>query len=147
VFTTTLMQALKGQARDPATGALTAAQLKAYLQDNMKKLLPKADLADEEIAKMPEVVNPDPFDVLPATQAAVSTFPVTISISKPGAPARIENSDFAAVASADPSPPAWQNALPRGFYKVIVEGLGEKLFQVSGGLAPDGSGKIVDVAI
>jgi len=147
VFTTTLMQGLKGQARDPTTGALTTAQLKAYLQDNMKKLLPEADLADDEIAKMPEVVNPDPFDVLPATQVAISTFPVTISISQPGPPAHIENSDFAAVATADPSPPSWQNALPRGFYKVVVQGLGEKMFQVSGALAPDGSGKVVDVAI
>lgn len=147
VFTTTLIQALSGKARDPVTGALTTAQLKAYLQDNMRKLLPAADLADDEVAKMPEVVNPDPFDVLPATRSAVATFTVTITISQPGPPARIENNEFVSVVSVDPSPAAWKNALPRGIYKVIVEGLGERLFQVTGASEPEGTGKVVDVAI
>ncbi|MCK1654672.1 hypothetical protein IVA88_24965 [Bradyrhizobium sp. 149] len=147
VFTTTLLQGLKGKARDPHTGALTAAQLKAYLQDNMIKLLPAGDLADDEIAKMPEVVNPDPFDILPPTAAAVSTFPVSVKISQPGGPARIENSAFVAVDSIDPSPAEWQRNLPRGLYKLVVDGLGELLFQVTGATAADGTGKVVDVTI
>lgn len=147
VFSATLMQALNGEARDPATGALTAAQLKAYLQDNMRKLLPAADLTDDEVAKMPEVENPDPFDILQAAAVPVSSFPVAISISQPGLAARIENSSFATVFAANPSPPVWQNDLPRGIYKVIVAGLGDRLFEVSGALEPDGTRRVVDVSI
>lgn len=147
VFTATLMQGLKGEARDPTTGTLTAAQLKAYLQDNMKKLLSAADLADDEIAKMPEVLNPDPFDILGAVPVAVSTFPIEIRISQPGPAAKIQNSNLATVSAADPSQPLWQNDLPRGFYKVVVTGLGERLFEVSGALEPDGTRKVVNVSI
>src|SRR6266536_4447665 len=46
VFTYTLLEGLRGQARDPQTGAVTTAQLKAYLQENMRKLLPQTDLDD-----------------------------------------------------------------------------------------------------
>jgi hypothetical protein len=147
VFTTTLLQGLKGKARDPVTGALTAAQLKAYLQDNMVKLLPPEDVADDEIAKMPEIVNPDPFDILPPEAGLVSTFPVTVRISHPGPPARVENNAFVAVESIAASMPEWRISLPRGLYKLVVEGLGEQLFQVTGAVASDESGKVVDVAI
>jgi Caspase domain len=148
VFTTTLMQALSGKARDPRTGALTSGQLKAYLQDNMRKLLPPADLHDDEIAKMPEVFDPDPFDILPAQpMAPVAVFPVNIRIANPGPAARIEDSNFQPISSIDPSPPVWPRSLQRGLYKVVVSGQGETVFQVTGAVAPDGSERPVDVAV
>ena len=85
-FTLTLLQGLR-VARDPTTGAVTTAQLKRYLQDNMRNLLPPADLQNDDIAKMPEVFDPDPFDIVPAPQApAVAVFPVQIRVSRPGGP-------------------------------------------------------------
>jgi hypothetical protein len=146
VFTATLIDALSGNARDPVTGRLTTAQLKAYLQDNMRKLLSSADLADDEVAKMPEILDPDPFEILPAAPQPVAKFPVTIAISRPGPPAHIEDSTFTTIISVDPSPGSWQNALPRGLYKVVVKGLGEKLFQVSGP-APGGVAEVINVAV
>ena len=154
VFTLTLLQGLRGQARDPKTGAVTTSQLKAYLQDNMKTYLSKADLEDDDIAKEPEVYDPDPFDIVPAppaaagapggapavAPAAVPDFPVRISISQPNRRARIENGSFVTVDSADPAPQDWPvRRLPRGIYKLIVDGIGESLFQVAGMLNPDGT--------
>ena len=47
-FSVTLLDGLNGGARDPVTGAITARTLRTYLQDNMKKLLSPADLANPE---------------------------------------------------------------------------------------------------
>ena len=63
VFSVTLLQGLR-LARDPQTGSITTGQLRSYLQTNMKTLLSPADLANDDIACMPEVYEPDTFDLV-----------------------------------------------------------------------------------
>jgi uncharacterized caspase-like protein len=149
VFTLTLLQGLR-DARDAATGAVTATQLKQYLQSNMRSLLPQADLQDDDIAKMPEVYDPDPFDIVPAAQApaAVSIFPVQITPSRPGGAGRVFGANLVdVVATENPSPAAWKLRLPRGIYKAVVDGVGEKLFEVTGALMPDGNTSEINVTV
>lgn len=133
VFTYTLLQGLRGEARDPQTGAVTTAQLKGYMQANMRKLLPQADLDDDEIAKMPEVYDPDPFDIVPAPAAsAVPDFPVRIAGAS-GPDARVVDSTLKVAAAANPAPDPWPVRLQRGFFKVVTGDGREKLFEVTGG--------------
>ncbi|OSJ36549.1 hypothetical protein BSZ19_03730 [Bradyrhizobium japonicum] len=148
VFSATLMQGLKGDARDPKTGAITTAQLKLFLQDNMKKSLSPAELDDDEIAKIPEVYDPDPFDILaaPAGWNAAPTFPLAIAVGNPGGRIWIEGAAFATVASVNEAPPVWSLTLPRGFYRVRYGGA-EVTFEVTGALKADGSPAIEDVSI
>jgi hypothetical protein len=147
VFTYTLLRGLRGQARDPSTGAVTTAQLKAYLQDNMCKLLPKEDLDDDEIAKMPEVYDPDPFEIVPASPVSqVPDFPVRI-IGAAGPTARIVDAALQEVATANPVPEPWSVRLRRGFFKVLTADGREKLFEVTGAVAGDGLAKDVDVNV
>jgi uncharacterized caspase-like protein len=132
VFTYTLLQGLRGQARDPQTGAVTTAQLKGYLQANMRKLLPQADLDDDEIAKMPEVYDPDPFDIVPAPAVpAVPDFPVRI-IGAAGPGARVVDATLRDVVVANPAPDPWSVRLQRGFFKVICGDGRQTLFEVTG---------------
>lgn len=148
VFTRTLLQGLRGDARDPKTGAVTTAQLKDYLQQNMRKLLSEADLQNDDISQMPEVFDPDPFDVVPAPPAPqIPKFPVRIAISRPDLPAHVEDASFQTVETIAKAPQKWPLQLPRGFYKVVVDGLGESLFQVTGALMPDGSAREVNVEL
>jgi hypothetical protein len=147
VFTYTLLRGLRGQARDPKTGAVTTAQLKAYLQDNMQKLLPQEDLDDDEIAKMPEVYDPDPFEIVRvSTVPQVPDFPVRI-IGAAGPTARIVDAALQEVAASNPAPDPWSVRLRRGFYKVLTADGRENLFQVTGGIASDGVVKDVDVHV
>jgi uncharacterized caspase-like protein len=66
VFTATLLEGLRGGARDPVTGAITARNLRTYLQDNMESKLPAADKANPDIAKEPDVRDYFAFDIVPA---------------------------------------------------------------------------------
>jgi hypothetical protein len=133
VFTYTLLQGLRGQARDPQTGAVTTAQLKAYLQDNMRKLLSPADLNNIDIAKMPEVFDPDPFDIVPARGGlAIPDFPIRI-IGAAGLDVRIVDATLREVATSNPAPDPWPVRLQRGFFKVISSDGRDKLFEVTGG--------------
>src|SRR5262249_13210777 len=146
VFTTTLLQGLRGPARDPNTGAITTAQLKGYLQDNMRKLLSEADLQDDEIAKMPEVFDPDPFVIVPAPPApALTDFPVRIALPHAGVAAQVENANLQPVAAANPAPESWTLRLPRGLYRLVVQGVGESPFHVTGAVMLDGSAGEVNV--
>jgi uncharacterized caspase-like protein len=131
IFTSTLLQGLS-EARDPRTGAVTTTYLKEYLQANMKRLLSSADLSNEDIAKMPEVFDPDPFDIIaPPAAAQVQDFPVRI-FAAAGRAARVINTAFAAVASANPAPDEWPLRLPPGLYNLVVDGAQDKVFQVTG---------------
>jgi hypothetical protein len=99
----------------------------------MSKLLPPADIDDDEIAKMPEVYDPDPFDIVPApTVSAVPDFPVRIA-GAAGSNARVVDAAMKDVATANPAPDPWPVRLQRGFFKVVVADGREKLFEVSGG--------------
>jgi len=145
VFTTTLLQGLR-DARDPKTGAVTTAQLKVYLQTNMKNLLSEADLANDEIAKSPEVFDPDAFDIIAApAAAAVPDFPVRIFAAAGQAARVMDGSLNNTLFSANPAPAEWPLRLPRGLYKLLVDGADAKLFEVSGALQPDGTPREIDV--
>ena len=146
-FTLTLLQGLR-VARDAATGAVTTAQLKRYLQDNMQHLLPPADLQDDDIAKMPEVFDPDPFDIVPAPQApVVAMFPVQIKPSRLGGAGKVLGGNLVNVVTENPAPADWKLQLPRGIYKVVIDGVGEKLFEVTGALMPDGNASEINVSV
>ena len=148
VFTYTLMQGLRGQARDPKSGAVTTAQLKVYLQENMKKVLPPEDLDDDEIAKMPEVFDPEPFDIVAASGATVAgppvsqipDFPVRIT-GAAGTTARIVDAALNEVVAATPAPDPWNVRLQRGFFKVLTHDGRGRLFEVTGAVAPNGQTK------
>ncbi|MFL5168992.1 MAG: caspase family protein, partial [Microvirga sp.] len=100
VFAAALLDGLRGGARHPITGAVTTAQLAEYLQANMRKLLPAADLDDDDIAKVPDVYAPDPFDIVPAPAggaavgAAAPHYAVRIVVRQPGSPGRVLDAAF-----------------------------------------------------
>jgi uncharacterized caspase-like protein len=149
VFSATLLEGLHGAARDPGTGEITTAQLKNYLQDNMRKRLSEADLRNDDIAKRPEVYDPDPFVIVPGVPGArtVPCFPIRVSLPRAGLDARIEDSSLAKVAAANPALQVWDVMLPRGLYRVVVPGFGDGLFQVTGALQADGTQQVVNVGI
>lgn len=133
VFTATLLAGLNGGARDPVTDVVSTGQLKDYLERNMRSHLRALDLADEGIAKLPEVFNPDPFDILPARNIPrLTTFPVQVVVSRPGAGAAIEDYAFQSIRSVAAAPAIWTLDLPRGLYRAVVAGVGSQAFQVVG---------------
>ncbi|SEE07841.1 hypothetical protein SAMN05519104_5148 [Rhizobiales bacterium GAS188] len=148
IFTSTLMEGLRGAARDPATGDITSAQLKAYLQKNMKAKLSPTELQNDDIAQDPDVFDPDPCVIVkaPVVAAAIRKFPVRITLSAAGLQAHIEDSSFAVVEQGNGAQ-VWNLQLAIGIYKLVVAGQGTRLFEVSGALRPDGSGEVVNVSI
>jgi hypothetical protein len=152
VFTATLMAGLTGAAREPATQAITAAQLKGYLESNMGVRLTDAERSNSDFAQEPAVDPSDPFVIVPPPPAAAPSppaaakFPVRITFAHPGGPARIEDVKLQSVESVDAAPPVWEYELPRGFYRVVAGEPGEP-FQVTGALMEDGSRKRVDVSV
>ena len=148
VFTATLMEGLRGAAADPKTGAVTTAQLKAYLQDNMQKLLPAADLLDDDVAKEPEVFDPDHFVVVDAKPGqAVAQFPVSIAIASSGAPVRIEDGSLQTEQQQASAPALWNLNLPRGLYRVVITDGPDATFKVTGALLPDGTKAVTNVSL
>jgi len=146
VFSDTLLSGLRGHARD-GNGAITPDSLKEYLRDNMRSNLTPADLADDDIAKEPEVYNPDLFDIVPADPTAISLFPVRITLPSPGLAARVLDSQLREVKAANPAPQIWSMQLPRNFYKLFVPGVPAKLFEVTGAVMSDGSLGLTDVSL
>ena len=150
VFTVTLINGLKGGARDPKTGELTSGLLKDYLYSNMKTLLSEAELAKPDIAKKPEVFDPDEFVILPAPPgwgaANADEYPVRIGLNG-SRDAKIVDDKFNQVRAQAGAPDPWDVTLPRGFYMVIAAPYNSDGFQVSGALAGDGSKEVVNVAV
>lgn len=135
VFTATLLAGLRGAARHPMTDALTTAHLKDYLEQNMSKLLPAADLDDEEVSKRPEISNPDPFEILPPRPLPTQgKFPVRISISDPSGHARLEDHTFQPIYQVEVTPAIVTLVLPRGLYRLLVSGSVKATFSVDGSL-------------
>jgi len=148
VFTLTLMEGLRGHARDPISKAITAASLKGYLQSNMKAKYTKAEQENEENAQIPDVFDPDPFVIVPAPPGvvAVTVFPVRITLAAAGLKAQITDGTFTVIARNEGARD-WQLSLPIGLYKVAVDGGGRKIFEVTGAFKADGTEDIVDVTI
>jgi hypothetical protein len=143
VFSATLLAGLSGGARDPVTGEVTTAQLKAYLQDNMHKRLSDVEIANDEIAKLPEIYDPDPFVIVPG--APIPQFGVRVSLPAANLDVRIENGNLAPVIAANPAPRIWNIMLPRGIYRLAVQGYADVLFQVSGAVQPGGAPQVIDI--
>lgn len=148
LFTLTLLQGLRGAARDPQTGAITTRQLKDYLEQNMKKLLTPEDLENDEIATIPEVWNPDPFEIVPAPSSVqISKFPVQITGAAAGPGAIVLDSALTVVARASPAPDPWSVPLPCGFYRVVTLDGRTSEFKVTGALEPDGTARQTNVSV
>jgi len=149
VFSVTLLAGLKGGARDPATGEITAAQLKAYLQSNMKSLLTNEELSNPDIANQPEVFDPDPFVIVEAPpgwgKAGVETFPVRIALNG-SRDARILDHSLKDYLVQPMAPDPWEVPLPRGYYRVLAGPYSSEVFEVTGALRPDGTKEVTDVA-
>lgn len=143
VFTSTLLKALEGGARNPETGAVTTDLLKAYMRANMRLLLSEADLADPTIAKFPEFLDPEPFDILPphpaVAAAAPQTFCVRIIPRAAGAEATLFDAALKELQRIPAIPAVWELSLPLGIYKVTVSGGGDALFEVKGGVDAAGA--------
>jgi caspase domain-containing protein len=145
IFSLTLMEGLRGAARDPQTKEITDRMLKAYLQDNMRAKLSAAEQQDEDVAKVPDVFNPDQCVIVRAG-AFILKFPVTITLPTANLMARVKDWTFVQVAQTQGAQ-IWNLELPIGYYKIEVEGHGERLFEVKGATRPDGSPEIVNVSI
>jgi hypothetical protein len=138
VFTWALLQGLKGEACDPATGDVTARSLGDYLYNHMKMFLTAQDLQDPEIPKEPDLQ----YDANPANPLVFCNVPVpqyTVNIQLPaaaaGQPVRILDTRFAVACVANGVPPVWQTALRRGTYlaQILPLGLQTQPFEVTGG--------------
>lgn len=150
VFTVTLLAGLRGGARDPRTGEITAAQLKAYLQSNMRSLLTPLELANPEIANQPEVFDPDPFVIVGAppgwTAAAAERFPVRINLNG-SRDARIIDHDLEAHLVQAAAPDPWKVSLPRGLFMVLAPPYSSDPFEVTGALGADDAQQVKDVDV
>jgi hypothetical protein len=146
VFTMTLMEGLKGHARDPATGAITSAGLMGYLQSNMRAKYTDAERQDDDYALIPDVYAPVPFDIVPAPagNVAASKFPVRATLEVGNLPAAILDDRFARIAGNETNL-TWDLELPVGFYRLIGEGGLNRNFKVTGAFRADGSAERVDV--
>jgi hypothetical protein len=147
VFAQTLLDGLRGGARDPVTGAITARTLRTYLQDNMKKWLPAADLANPEIATEPDVHDFDSGLVIVPGSApavtAVETYPVEIALPAAGMAVVLQDGLLQQIMTDTPATAVWSIRLPRGLYRASA-GQWEKTFPVTG--PGNGAGGTVHVS-
>jgi hypothetical protein len=133
VFTATLMDGLRGAARDPVTGGISARTLKTYLQDNMGRWLSAADKDNPDIAKEPDVRDFDPFDsVPPPSPPGDETYTVNIILPATGLSVTIEDGAFQPIMTANPPEQKWSIKLRRGLYRVVVPGRQDTIFSVNG---------------
>lgn len=128
VFTSTLLEGLRGGAADPLSGDVTTDQLKVYLQSNMQRKLTDVELQDGDIAKVPEVSPADPFVIVAAQPR---TFPVELRSAAPG---KILDTNSQVVADNFAGAPPWTTKLKRGLYKYVMPGGASTLFEVTGAL-------------
>jgi len=137
VFTSALLEGLKGAACDPVDGRVTAASLGNYLYANMKNFLSAADLEDPEIPKEPDLeYDKDPQSPLVFTTVTVPDYPVTINLPPTTAGKTIEIKDgkLTTVQSTIAAPPQLSLRLKRGIYlaQILAAGLQTAPFEVNG---------------
>ena len=142
VFTTALIEGLKGAACDPRDGRITAASLGNYLYLNMRNFLSPDDLEDPEIPREPDLE----YDKNPQTPLVIATvpppqFPATIVLppTTAGKTLVILDDRFQKVISAPATPPFLQVQLKRGTYvaQVLADGLQSEPFEVNGTEEPN----------
>lgn len=142
VFAATLLEGLRGAARDPVTKAITARSLRTYLQDNMKNKLTAADRANPDIAQSPDFRDPDAFDIVPAAANAMTVDRYHVAIHFPAANMNVTLQDgaFQPLPIANPVPQLLSVDLARGLYRIVVAGGDDRLFKVTGpGTGPGGT--------
>src|SRR2546423_72640 len=144
VFAATLLDGLRGAARDPVSKAITARSLRTYLQDNMKNKLSDVDRNNPDIAQAPDFRDPDAFDIVPAAAGAIDRYRVMIRLPNANMKVALQDGSFQEIQSIDPAPREISVELPRGLYRVVAEGAGDRLFQVTG--PGSGAGGSIDVA-
>jgi hypothetical protein len=156
VFSATLMNGLKGAARDPVSGEITETQLKSYLVANMSALLDPAERANADFSRRPEVLDLDPFVIVPAASAAAgatsfasptspATFPVRVAMSGSGADAKILDGARNLVGTSPSGVTEWNLELPIGLFEFVVPGQEAKRFKVSGAHDSTGQPELVHV--
>lgn len=136
VFTTALLEGLKGAACDPSDGRITSASLGNYLYSNMKNFLSPADLNDPEIPKEPDLdYDKNPQTPLVFATVAIPEYPVTINLPANTAGKKIEILDgkFNPVTSTTAAPPQWKIQLKRGMYLALLDDGTRRNFEVTGG--------------
>jgi Caspase domain len=138
VFTWALLQGLKGEACDPATGDITARSLGDYLYNHMKAFLSAQDLEDPDIPKEPDLqYDANPASPLVFCKVPVPQYAVTIQLppTAAGKQVQILDNKFAVAAAANGVPPLWQTQLRRGIYLAQIQSLGlqTQAFEVNGG--------------
>jgi hypothetical protein len=140
VFTATLLDGLRGAARDNATGAITARSLRTYLQDTMQSRLPAEDKDNPEIAKEPDVHDFDKFDIVPAPASLPAAAPVageltkfTVDITLPaaGLAVTLQDGNLQNIKTDNPAGNVWSIQLQPGLYRVLATGL-DISFKVTG---------------
>lgn len=136
IFTTALLEGLRGAACDPQNGQITAFTLGNYLYNNMKNFLSPEDLEDPEIAKEPDLeYEKNPQNPLLISTVPVPKFPVTINLAQAVAGKSLDILDdkFVKVSSLPATPPAQTIQLTRGTYiaQVLSAGL-QAPFEVTG---------------
>ena len=146
VFTLTLMEALRGNARDPVSGEIDSRRLMLYLQDNMRAKYTPQERQNDDYAQVPDVYAPVPFVIVPKAAGADATplFPVRVSLPATNLPAVILDGSLRAIAE-NAAAQTWDLALPIGLYQLTAANGLERTFKVTGALKADGSGERVDV--
>ncbi|WP_454019560.1 hypothetical protein [Azospirillum sp. Marseille-Q6669] len=149
VFTTALLEGLRGAAAHPQTGEVTAATLKSYLYNNMQHFLSEGDRKDPDLAKEPDLFFSGCDDTAYViVKVPVPDFPVQIAVREPlvGQPLRIFDSALQEVDSTAAAEALWNVRLKRGNYMILGPGGREAMFEVSGvTLMADAGGPHVQV--
>jgi hypothetical protein len=148
IFTLTLMEGLRGAARDPLSGDITSARLKGYLMDNMRLKLSAEELINEENARVPDIYDPDPLVIVKSQNGNVGVrlFPVQLKLKPGDFPSSILNSKLKVIARNNGERP-WSERLPIGLYALLVPGRDPQTFEVTGALRSDGSEEIINVSL
>jgi hypothetical protein len=123
VFTTLLLDGLRGAAVEPGSNEINTTTLSNYLknEDVWRKYLDPGDWSNEQVPKKAEIVTPDK-DFAIATVQPID-YPVTIHLPPElvGGKGDIVNGwDFKVVATTENTPAAWKLMLGRGKYLVEI---------------------------
>lgn len=151
VFTMALLDGLKGGARDPDTGRVTADGLARHLERTMGGFMTDADRDNPDIGKEPAIGQCDDLEfgprIAPAPAPAAAgpgagagaraqdLVPVTLRFGArhEGQPARVLDNALQEVAAGVVEGGAWSLRLPLGLFKAVIAATdGAQLFEVNG---------------
>lgn len=134
VFTTALLEGLRGKACAPHSGGqITTESLAEYLRTSMKAFLPPALLADPQVPKEPDIPSFSNKFLVVTVPPAVYPVAIHLPPGSAGKEVQILSSQFSEVGHTIAVPPTWECTLERGFYmaQILADGL-QKPFAVEG---------------